>query len=433
MLNSTLLSSAQKIINNTSPAQFQIVAKFINSQDNAKFVWFPLRIDMIDIVKDFIGNFADVIDMTMIISPKDYALLQDQGQDLLCVLTITYLDKNGIVVYTPPPIQKQYHVLINDPRDIRKVTSDIQLHTEPSQTITVRLVEPLIYNLRHTKINTVYQNVTVTQAIHAITQAFTISKLQMIESDNTHRYDHIDISSYQGIDSIYGYLQSKCGIYPKGSTHYITDECLYIYPPFETAPEYDKTAIFYQVDSGRFSGNHIFHKLENNSVSIVVNSQPQSYDLSIAGSENIGTGFIFTRASRMTDGFTTIDSNKGVQFTENPALSVNLANSRTAVKDKNNLFHIKATDNPFPAMSQIVSHQASLMNVQWMNADPFQLDPGHAVAYYYDFNQKMVKKTGIVESAHYRISFMEKTNTKDRFGAVGDLVLRLSPNETTIL
>jgi hypothetical protein len=43
------------------------------------------------------------------------------------------------------------------------------------------------------------------------------------------------------------------------------------------------------------------------------------------------------------------------------------------------------------------------------------------------------KKTGIVEKAHFMIKLMEKTGAKDQFGAVGDLILRLSPNETTVL
>jgi hypothetical protein len=432
MLNSTLLSSAQNVINSKAPVQFQMVAKFINSQSGSSFAFYPLRISQLEIEKDFIGKFADVIKLTMMISPKDYALLQDQGQNLLCVLTITYLDKTGQVTYTPPPIQTQYNVIINDPRDIRKAVPDIQVYTHPSETITVQLVEPLIYNLRHTKINTVYQNITVKNAIYAITQAFGISKIQLVDPENTHQYDHIDLSSYLGIDSIYTYLQSKCGVYPKGSTHYITGGCLYLYPPFETAPSYDKTAIFYQVDTGRFSGNHVFHKLENKNLSIVINSQPQSFDLSVAGSENVGTGFVFTRASRLTDGVTTIDSNNGAQFTDNPALSVNLATNRTAVKDSNNLFHIKSTDNPYPAMSNIVAHQASIMNVQWMNCDPFQLDPGHAVTYYYDYNGAAVKRTGILESARFVLSNMAKPSTKDQFGAVGDLVLRLSPNQTKV-
>lgn len=433
MRNTTLLAAANKIMKNTSPAQFVISAQFISSSSGSKFSFFPFMIEKIKITRDYLENYADVMTMTMKISVADYARLQDQGQNLLCTLTITYIDPSGKIVYSPTPIQRQYNVIINDARDVRKAVPDSQYYTEPVNDITVQLVEPTIYKLRHTKINTVYQNATMTQAIHAITQAFGIEKIQMVALDNVHQYDHVDISSYQGIDMVFGYLQKKFGLYPKGASAYITGDVLYIYPPFETAPIYDRTAIFYQVGTGDYSGNHIFHKLDNNNVSIVVNTQPESFDLSVAGSENHGTGFIFTRASRLSDGFTAIDQSKGAQFTDQPSLSVSLNNSRPVVEGSNNMFHIPATDNPFPTMSEIIAHQASLMKVNWMHADPFRIDPGHAVNYYYDRNEIMVRKTGIVEHAYYEISRMERKDTLDRFGSVGQLTLRLSPNETMVL
>lgn len=433
MLNSVLLSSASKIMASTSPAQFVMTAHFISAASGSKFSFYPLFIDDMLINRDYANNYADEIDLNMTVSPKDYALLQDQGEDLRCIVTITYTNKYGKMIFDPTPKQVQYNVMINDPRDIRKAIPDAQAYTEPSVPLSVRLVEQSVYSLRHTKLNTVYQTMTVTQAIHAITQSFGIERLHLVPPDNTHVYDHIDVGSYQGISSIYGYLQSTCGVYQKGINAYLTDGCLYIYPPFETDPTYDKSAIFYQVDTGRFSGSHVFHRSEKNTISIVVNTQPHSYDLSIAGAENVGTGFIFNRASRLTDGFTSIDSQQGAQFTQQPSLAVTLASSRTASSKSNNLFHIHGTDNPFPAMSEIIAHQASLMEVQWMNADPFQIDPCQKIIYYYDRNEVMVKKTGIIEKAVYRIARVQKIDNKDLFGCVGALTLRLSPNETQTL
>lgn len=430
MLNPVLLKAAQKVMLSVSPARFNIYPHFISATPGSTFSFRPFIVEEILIDRNYADNFADEIDLVMKVSPKDYALMQDMGQDLLCVLNITYVNKAGDPVFEPAPIQRQYNVVINDPRDIRKAIPDAQIYTEPSVDMSVRLIEPTVYNLRHTKINTVYQTVTVTQAIHAITQSFDIERLHLVPSDNTHVYDHIDVGSYQGISSVYGYLQSVCGVYQKGINAYFTDDVLYIYPPFETDPEYDKSVIFYQVDTGRYTGNHVFHRIQNGNVSIVVNSQPQSYDLSIAGAENVGTGFIFNRASRMSDGFTAIDNNQGAMFTQEPSLSISLANSRTVTGGRNNMFQIHGTDNPFPAMSEIIAHQASLMEVQWMNADPFQIDPCQKIAYYYDRNGAMIKKTGILEKAYYRISKTERATAKDQFGCVGLLTLRLSPNET---
>lgn len=433
MLNSVLMTSAGKVMSSTSPASFTITAHFISAAAGSKFSFYPILIDEIQLNQNFAQNFADELDLAMTISPKDYALLHDQGQDLLCVLTITYCDKYGKEVFTPPPIQKQYHAMINNARDIRKALPDVHVYTEMSTPISIRLIEPTVYALRHTKINAVYPAVTVKQAIYAITQAFGIERLHLVEPDNDHVYDHVSFGSYQNISSIYNYLQSVCGVYTKGINAYIQNECMYIYPPFETDPTYDKSTLFYQVDSGRYAGNDVFHRYENSTLSIVVNTQPHSYDLSIAGSENIGTGFVFNRASRLADGFTTIDSAQGAQYTQDPAFTVTLKNSRTASKDKNNLFHIHATDNPFPAMSELISHQASLMDVQWMNADPFIMDPCQKIVYYYDKNGTMIQKTGIMEKAAYRMVRLKQTDARSVFSCVGVITLRLSPNETVVL
>jgi hypothetical protein len=432
MLNSVLVSSAKKVMSNTSPAQFMLTAHFISSDTESTFSYYPFSINEVMIDRDYIENWGDVIDLSMTVSPKDYALMQDQGQNLLCVLTTTYVTKDGKMLFTPAPVQTQYRVMINDARDVRKAIPDIQMYTEPSTPITVRLMEESVYKLRHQRINTIFQNATITQAIHGITAKLGITKIQMVPPDNGHQHDHIDIPSYQGIESVYQFLQSKFGVYEKGATSYITGDVLYIYPPFETAPTYDKTVIFYQVDSGTYAGAHIFHRVEDNNISIVVNKQPESYDLSIAGSENIGTGFMFTRASRTTDAYTSLEGGE-VKYTEQSALTVTLDSPRTAAKGMNNIRHVATTDNPYPHMSELISHQASLMKVQWMHADPFQLDPGHAVSYYYDENEKMVRKTGIVERATYSIQPMPKTGPVQMFGVSAALILRLAPNATQVI
>lgn len=433
MLNSTLLSSASKVIASPTPSTYFINVRFINEKADSKFSFVPLFLDDIIINRDYADKFADEFDLSMTISPKDYALLQDQGQNLIAIITISYSDKGGTVVYNPTPIQKQYKVIINDPQDVRKTVPDIHMYTEPSVKMSVRLVESTVYDLRHTKVNAIYQTMTVKDVIYAITHEFGIKRIHLVEPDNTHEYDHIDVGSYQGIDSVYGYLQSTCGIYTRGINSYIQDGCIYIYPPFDTDPKYDKTTLFYQVDRGRFAGSDYFHKITNNSLSIVVNSQPTITDLSIVGAENIGTGFIFNRASRLADGFTAIDDTDGAKFTDNPSISVTLNNSRTVTESRNNLFHVHATDNPFPYMSELASHQASVASVIWMNADPFQMDPCQRLIYYYDKEGSMIQKTGILEKALYKFSRIKKIDKRDIYGCVGSLTLRLSPNETVVL
>ena len=431
MLNASLEAAARQVMSAPTAAQFRLTMRFFNTNTNSTWSFVPFHISLLRIDRNYLVNWGDVIDLSLMVSPSDYANMQDQGQDLACLITLNYTDLTGKVVYSPPPVQTQYQVVISNPMDIRKSIPNIHQHVEPTMDMTVRLVERSVYNLRHTRINTIFQTMTVTNVTYALAQLFGVTKLHLVPPDNTHSYDHLKIVSYQGMDQVWDYIQQKFGYYTRGLAAYLTGGCLFIYPPYETAPVYDKTAIFYQVEQGQYAGSNIFHQIKGSSISIVVNQPPTSFDLSIHGSENVGTGLVFTRASRMTDGYTSLDSS-GVQYTDNPALSITVKNARTAMKDRNNVLHIQPTDNPFPHMSALIAHQASVMEVNWPCADPFQLDPGHAVRYYYDQAGVMVQKTGIVESGVYEIRPVTKLDSGDLFQCQGTLSLRLAPNATQV-
>ena len=429
MLNTSLLNAANKVMNNPSPTQFTIMAQFIcSTAGTAGFPFYPFQIEALTIVRDYEKNYADEIDLAFKISPKDYALLNDQGQNILCVLTITYTDKFGKILTSPKPIQTQYNVMLNDNRDIRKAVPDVHLYTEPSQDITVRLVETTVYNMRNTRTNGIHPVETISNVIYHTAQTFGITNVHLVPPDNSHTYDHIEIPSYQGISNVFSHLQEKNGIYNKGVKHYVTGNCLYVYPAYETAPVYDKSVIFYQVDQGRYVGSNSFHQTSGTTTSIVVNSQANSVDLSVHASENVGTGVTFVRASRLKEGITYIDPTKGAAFTQNPILTIGLAAARSMTAGLNNIKHIVSTDNPMPHLTKMSANQASLMNVSWQGADPFVLDPPHAVTYYYDENGAMVKKTGLIEKAVYRINRGQRMNAKFLYHCIGDLTLRLSPN-----
>jgi len=432
MLNQVLLNTAQKVLNKASGGQWIIRTRFTSGKAGGTFSLYPFKVDALTFDRNYADNYGDVITMDLKISPRDYALMFDQGQDLLCTVTMIPTDEHGRMVASKKPIQKQYRALVANPVDLRKIQTDVHVFTQPTMSMQVELVEDIVYTLRHTKINVVFQTCDVKSAIYGITQRLGIGQLHLVDPDNTHVWDHITIGQHQGIDSIYGYLQSTCGIYARGINSYLTDGVLYVYPPFATDPTYDKTAMFYQVDAGRYNAVSSFHYTENQTTSIVLNTKPEVQDLSTTASENIGTGFVFNRASRLRDAITYVDPKTGPAYTQDSALVVSLDSPRIASEGKQNLIHIGATDNPYPQMSEIAAGQANLVKTTWMHADPFVLDPCHKLIYYYDSNNVMVKKTGILEQATYRLQEVTRLGEDFLYGCVGALVLRLSPEGNEI-
>lgn len=430
MLNSTLLQAATKVIAKTDPALWVIHVKFFNTTPGSTFAYYLPMFDSLTYDRSYNTNFGDVIDLEARISLKDFAILQDQGVDLRCLVTFSYAKDDGAIISTPSPIQKEYVVYINNPRDIRKATTDVQEYVEPSYPISIRLVEETVYKLRQTRINTVFQVSTIKEAILTSAHQLGIERIHLVDPDNTHVYDHIVLASAQGISSLYNYLQSMCGIYCKGVNYYITDGVLYIYPPFETDPTYDKTTIFYQVDLGRFGGKNSYHATSGLTTSVVINREVHSYDLTVSGAENAGTGFIFNRASRSLDGYTTTGTDHGAAYNPDQSLMVTLNTDRTAMSNSNNIHRIKNTDNPFPKMSEIVASMASLATFEWPGANPFLMDPCQKILFYYDKSGIMAKKTGIMEFARYRFSRVQRVGDKYVYGCAAAVGLRLAPNET---
>lgn len=433
MQNSTLLNAANAVIANPAATYFRLKFVFTNASTGSEFLFSPFKVTSLVINQDFVTNCYDDIRVTMTVCPKDYALFQDQGQNLECLLTLIWVDRNGQPVLSATPVQKKYMVMITDPRDVRKAIPDVHLYTTPSHSITFRLMESAVYDTRHRKINYGIQAATISDMIHSMLYGYNIKTIDLVAPDNTHTYDHIFIPSYMGFETGFSYLQSHYGVYAKGMCYYLTDGCAHIYPPYEVNPSTSQSLTFFQARTGYLGGSDFVHQKVGNDYRIVIDSQPHSYDLSVAGSENHGTGFTFNRASKITDGYTQLTPNTGADYTSDSSLMIKMDSTRTMGVGTSNLHHILATDNPFPHMSELAMHQASLMQVHWPGADPFSLIPGEQVTYCYDRNGTMIKKTGIVERGYFDIKAIKRDSDAQLFTCTGTLVLRLNPNESMIL
>lgn len=430
MRNTVLQNAATNILNNPVAVYFRIDITFTSTATGSAWSLVPYVIDDLTYTYDYISQCYDSIVVDATVSPKDYALMQDQGQSLQATVILTYVTENNTRLSNPLPVKKKYRVLLMDAYDIRKSVPDVQLYTTPTHKFSFRLIEDTVYQLRHTKLSFALQTGTMHSAIHALAHGYDISTMSLIDPDNTHTYDHIILPSYIGFSGSFGYLQSHFGVYMKGMTYYLTNSCLYIYPPYETNPTSDRTITFFQVRTGQYGGLSCKHCKVGNDYQVIIDSQPHSQDLSIAGVENHGTGVSFINANTLTDGYTSIDANKGAAFNDDIGSVVSLTSARTMDASVNNIKHITATENPYPHMSLIAMHQASLMQVSWPGADPFAVIPNTKVVYCYDRNGTMLKKTGIVEHAEFKLSKMNTTGTMTMFGCNAQLTLRLAINDT---
>ena len=153
MRNTVLQNAAAAVIANPTAVYFRVDLNFTSTAAGSTWSFTPFVIDQIEFQYDFIERFSDSIVLKATMSPKDYALMQDQGQSIQATMTLTYVTESNTRLSNPLPIRKKYRVLLMDARDIRKSVPDVQLYTTPSHQFTFRLIDESVYRLRHTKLS----------------------------------------------------------------------------------------------------------------------------------------------------------------------------------------------------------------------------------------------------------------------------------------
>lgn len=424
--NAALISATEGIIGQQMPNMAYINIQFVSGAQGGSFNFEPISIEGLEFHFDFSRNCFTSILAQINVSGKDYALLQDQSQNLLASVRITPATASGARVRTVDPYLEQFKVLLVNPMDVRIMMADIHLHTEPTKSMIVRLVEPLAYRLRHESVTACLHSATVRDMMYYLAHCHDITQTDFTEPDNTHVFDHVIIPAYPSFMSSFGYLQSTYGVYAKGLSYHVHDGAFYIYPPFETNPDSKGTLTFYQHRVGQASVGGSKYTRSGADYRIVIDTPAQVTDLSLAGAENHGTGFSFVRASRQNGGMTYMDPQKGPAFTDANTIVMSNTDPQTLDPESNKIKQVRATDNPYPHMSLIAAHQTSLMTAEWDGCDINAFTPGKKVIYCHDDNGVLSQRTGILDSALVTFRKGQRVDSSFIFTSLAKLTIRLA-------
>lgn len=409
--NPLLLKSINRVMSSPEPTQVTISLKIV-SPSNPEFLWKADFVESFVVLQDFLGNYGDDITTEITIAPRDYLRLHENMKDLVADVTLTYLGNNTAQkTFNKDPDVRQYRVMLIDPQDLRRQIQGAKQRVEATMKTTLRLIDPLLYDVRQRQFHGTFNETTMEGVIRYIANAFGIERVSLTTPDNVHVYDHIIIPPSKGFEEIFAYLQDRYGVYLKGICSYITNRTLYIYPPFENRPKSPRVAHFYLGDQGEYAGAHTYHRVDGNVIEIVLDGNPDIADLAQMGGENEGTGYILSRSNQIMDGYIeTTDT--GSKFTHSSSMSVSLQGVGTLTPNRHNLKQAPmATDNIFILTSQLVKFQASVVHADWPKAVPHLLHPGHRCKYVYDDEGNLATTEGILEGAGYEYI---------RMGPIGD-------------
>lgn len=426
MLNKSLNKAILDVLSQSYYGLYDIQFKIMSS--DGKFTYTPIHVEQLKITQDFLHGYGDKITVSFPIALVDYANLYDNYNKLTAQLIIKFLDRDGFPVNTKPLLIQKYYPVIEGLVDPRKTTNDISVLTTVDGIISVTLVDPTLYTIRHQAIQGIFHKTSMAGLMSHIAEGYKISTTYITTPDNDHVYDHVVIPPYKEFSDVFHSLQERYGIYMMGINNYYTRDKLYVYSPLDTNPKSPKVARILKADQGQYSGLPSFHKEFDKGISIVINNEPHSSDHSLIASEHHGTSVQFLRNAPAIDSMVHQDDNGIRTFNEDNVITVRLNEGRLGREETNKTIYAHQTDNMFAVASELVRHQYVEMDLQWNQAQPFSLEPGQAVMYYSDESGKVGKRTGQVQAVSYLLKRGDRSSV-NTYQSIAHVKCRLSPNE----
>lgn len=426
MLNKSLTKAIEDVLSQSYYGLYDIQFKLLSS--DGSFTYTPIHVDELKISQDFLNGFGDKITIKFPIAMVDYSKLYDNYSKLTAQLVIKFLNRDGFPVHEKPLLIQKYYPVVEGLVDPRKVTNDTASLTTVDRQLTVTLVDPTLYTIRHKGIHGVFHDTTMSGVMSHIAEGYTIKNTYITSPDNDHTYSHLVIPPYKDFSNVFHMLQERYGIYMMGINNYYTQDKLYIYSPLDTNPKSNKVARILKAVQGSYAGIPSYHKLFDKGISIVINNEPPSLDHSLIASEHHGTSAQFLRTAPAMDSLVHQDDNGIRSFNEDNVVTVRLNKGRLGREDTNKTVYAHQTDNMFAIASELVRHQYLEMDLLWNQAQPFSLEPGQAVMYYSDEAGKVGKRTGQVQAVTYVLSRGDRSSI-NTYQSYAHIKCRLSPNE----
>ena len=429
--NGALARSINRVVGAQTPTSVSMILQIL-SPSNPALKWRATFINYLSIVQNFSETFGDDITCEFKISPRDALILHENIDDLTASLRYTYIARNSAQkMLDIPPVIRTYRVMIKNVQDLRRTVQGAKGRIEPTMTLQLQLVDPLVYAIRQRVYYSTFSQTNIEGVLRHVAKSFGVTRFSLVPPDNVHVYDHVIIPASKTFAEVWAYIQNTYGVYFKGIRAYITDETLYVYPPYEHVRRGPNMAHIYLDEQGAHAGMNSYHRVKDGVVEVVLDGNPRVMDLSQMAGENTGTGVLFSRSDQILDGYMATDES-GSRLTHSSSMIVNVKGAKTVGGDRFNVRQApNTTDNVFALTSNLVAEQAEIIQGEWRQAVPGLLKPGHHLKYLYDDEGAMATSEGILEAAAYDFSRIGPVSGSDfAFAALGVLRFRIDPDHT---
>lgn len=388
-----------------------------------------LKVVEIDIVRDYINNFADEVSITIPI-PKGFynnEIIRYKDNVEFELIRTPTAELDTIAVEDKILVLRYKAIVIDTKNDIvssKKLTSDDPKSDDLSdlENKTFQLIDKTVSALRKFETGGIYRNSIPGKAVHySLTHAisklnvsskFKVLGVDMVTSDNTTPYKHVIIPHGTKLFNVPQYVQNNWGgIYNTSIGNYLQNNIWYIWPQYNTK-RYgleEKVLRVYNLPSSLFPNVERTYRINNKEVIILSTGESEFKDLSYSEKLNLGNGFRFTKGDNIMSGFDTVnktDNNKYITNRNENNVEVKLDewNDDSYAPVSPN----RITNNLMRETSRISKRNGSYVKVVWESSNQELIYPGMPVKYIYILNNELQEINGVVIDAHHFIHDLSK-------------------------
>ncbi len=415
-----------------------------------------LSITNIDIVRDYMHNVGDHIQIVLLMSFGDYVKRLYPFVNNL-ELTITTMVKKVGNGKPPPNIKQRYKAVFLphnnihiDGSEYSAVSKETLDHMQPV-TVTLQLLDRALEPLRIKMTAGTYINIKQESLMRSVitTECNKIlvdgkpclDAIDIYTPDNSDIQTHIILPTGTHVLSIPTYLQEKMnGVYGSGIGSYFQTyagkRTFFIYPLYNTkrynSPNTNKNkAIFYFVPSYTYKGIDNTYMVDGSVLKVLCTSDKKYLDDGETQYMNSGSGFMQADARAFMSKPVVLDSNN--------VPSGNPARTMTQVVNKSrddglNYAPVSKhgiSSNPFIQYSEIAKRNVSKIDIVWEHSDASLIYPGMPCEFVFLDNGVRTTLKGIIVNTHTSI-FKANTGVVSSLMARNTLISILAERRTKI-
>jgi len=396
--NSPLALMAAKIIKEgtSSVTSYKAIIAILPDENDTYQTtqWvYPLQINNINILRDYVHNFSDIITCTMQIPIGQYTyLLYPKRAKLEVTLIKTIKNINGEeVTGNNIESEKFYGFLIKPPNPATiangaEMIDQGTLDLKGVLDINFQLVSEAVTKLKAITFSTIVRNTALDDLMQTVLPT-EMQKLQLDSSvamqdfelspiDNDTTYDAILFPTGFRLIDMPDYLQDTYGLYNAGMGSYIQNRTWYIFPLYDNS-DYDqllRTVNFHIVPKKKYNGVEHTYIVNKDSINILITSDTKFKDDAGTGQYNAGNGVRYVDANNVVDGYGTTKDNK-ITINRQDNVSEYIVNNNPKNINVVSTPTNNVTANPFKANSELTSRIGGTVRLTWQNSNPSLLLP----------------------------------------------------------